>query len=247
MIKELLVFFFFYAKAERQKRWKTPNKSVEADLDSERMWLTRLSLMFSCHRNRWNHFASMQIPPPPPAHDFMRYLYWFVSLSVSFINWDNYVGNPIWISVIVVFCVYTHQCWTQIYGSGCGWRAYIPVPVCGFFCVRLVCVLVWDPSVLFQPSKSHRSSVERNAIYIFYYPLSFSPLSYIPIVSHPLSDLIFQLFSSLTPPILALFSSPISLSSFVSFPSIPFFSSLPHPVHFSIFLFSQFLLLSHIL
>lgn len=76
---------------------------------------------------------------------------------------------------------------------------------CDFF-VCLVCVLVWDPSVLFQPSKSDRSSAKRNAIYIFHYPLPLSHLTpSFPLSLPSLSDLIFQLFSSLIPPVLALF------------------------------------------
>lgn len=118
--------------------------------------------------------------------------------------------------------------------------------LCGFLCLLCACVLVWDPSVLFHPSKSRSSSVERNAIYIFYYPLSLSHLSPSFPLSLALSDLIFQLFSSLIPPVLALLSFPISLSYtrlfvLVSFLSVPSFPSFLTPsVSPDFFLFSPF-------
>lgn len=99
------------------------------------------------------------------------------------------------------------------------------------FCALVSCVLVRDPSVLFQQSKSHRSSVERNAIYIFHYPPSAFHLS--PSFLLSLSDLISQLLSSLIPPVLALLV-------LVSFLSIPPFSLLS----LSFFLFIHFFLAS---
>lgn len=109
---------------------------------------------------------------------------------------------------------------------------------CDFF-VCLVCVLVWDPSVLFQPSKSDRSSAKRNAIYIFHYPLPLSHLTpSFPLSLPSLSDLIFQLFSSLIPPVLALFpcyflpcfkiDSPLLGSAYTSSVPPTFNSSLLH-------------------
>lgn len=41
-----------------------------------------------------------------------------------------------------------------------------PIYLCVFVCLCLVCVLVWDPSVLFELSTHHRLSVKRIALYI---------------------------------------------------------------------------------
>lgn len=94
--------------------------------------------------------------------------------------------------------------------------------------------------MLFQPSKSHRSSAERNAIYIFHYLPSPSHLS--PSFLLSLSDLISRLLSSLTPPALALlvlsispfFSPPLLSLSF--FLLIHFFLILPHVLNITSFL-----------
>lgn len=92
--------------------------------------------------------------------------------------------------------------------------------LCGGVCVRHVCVRACVYYSSLRPicvvSAEQISQVISEAecyLYLSLSSLSFSPLSYIPIVSHPLSDLIFQLFSSLIPPVLAPSSFPISLSS----------------------------------
>lgn len=59
--------------------------------------------------------------------------------------------------------------------------------------------------MLFQPNKSDRSSAEQNTIYIFHYPLPVSHLTpSFPLALPSRSDLIFQLLSLLSPPVLVL-------------------------------------------
>lgn len=101
----------------------------------------------------------------PPTLPTTSCISWFVRLSAKFINWAHYPGNLIWISVIVVFCVYRRQREWSCVGLGVTDSLY----TCSSC---LSCVSARDASVMFQPSKSHRSSAERNAIYIFHYPLS---------------------------------------------------------------------------
>lgn len=99
-----------------------------------------------------------------------------------------------------------------------------------------ICVLCCVSSVLFQLSKSHRSSVEQNAIYSFHYPLVLScPIKIV--VSRPSSDLILQLLSSLIPPAQVLFFlnhlCPAAISLYLSaFCQSP----LSRLVHFTLFL-----------
>lgn len=101
----------------------------------------------------------------PPTLPTTSCISWFVRLSAKCINWAHYPGNLIWISVIVVFCVYRRQREWSCVGLGVTDSLY----TCSSC---LSCVSARDPSVMFQPSKSHRSSAERNAIYIFHYPPS---------------------------------------------------------------------------
>lgn len=58
------------------------------------------------------------------------------------------------------------------------WNASTSEPVTSFCSYVYVCLLVWDPSV-FQPSKSHRSLMKWNAVYIFCHPLPHLPPSFL--------------------------------------------------------------------
>ncbi len=131
--------------------------------------------------------------------------------------------------------------------------------LCGGVCVRHVCVRACVYYSSLRPicvvSAEQISQVISEAecyLYLSLSSLSFSPLSYIPIVSHPLSDLIFQLFSSLIPPVLAPSSFPISLSSlnlsaFRQSLSFPSFLTPSISRYFSLFLKSIFASVSHTL
>lgn len=73
--------------------------------------------------------------PCSPPHPTTSCISSFVRLSAKFINWAHYPGNLIWISMIVVFCVYTRQRWVEMCESGCDCQDCIPAAhVC------LVCI-----------------------------------------------------------------------------------------------------------
>lgn len=120
--------------------------------------------------------------------------------------------------------------------------------LCVFMCLCPMCITLRPICVVSAEQISQVIGEVECYLYLSLSSLSFSPLSFIPIVSRPLSDLIFQLFSSLIPPVLA---SPISLSNTrpvvpVSFPSIPsFLSSLSLSISPYFFLLCPFLLMSH--